>query len=63
MTLVFRSLFLAFLAMLAMCMIMIDTGATSQADAVDTYIAEQMQKDNIPGLSVAVVKGGKIAKA
>lgn len=33
------------------------------ADKVDDYISGQMQKQHIPGLSLAVVRGGKILKA
>jgi CubicO group peptidase (beta-lactamase class C family) len=34
----------------------------ARADAVDTYIAEQMRDQHIPGLSLAIVKDGKIVK-
>src|SRR4028119_424601 len=63
MTLLFRSLLLALSAMLATCMITTEISAATPSDAVDNYIVEQMKKDNIPGLSLAVVKGGKIVKA
>lgn len=35
----------------------------ARADAVDDYINEQMRKRHIPGLSLAVVKDGKVVKA
>jgi D-alanyl-D-alanine carboxypeptidase len=37
--------------------------ATAFADDVDDYIKVQMQKRHIPGLSLAVVKDGKVLKA
>jgi len=37
--------------------------APARADAVDDYIAEQMRQRHIPGLSLAVVKDGKLVKA
>ncbi len=36
---------------------------TVHADAVDDYIATQMQRQHIPGLSLAVVREGKVVKA
>jgi CubicO group peptidase (beta-lactamase class C family) len=35
----------------------------ARADAVDDYIEKQMQRQHIPGLSLAVVKDGKVIKA
>ena len=35
----------------------------ARADAVDDYINEQMRQRHIPGLSLAVVKDGKVVKA
>ena len=35
----------------------------ARADAVDDYIQAEMKKQNIPGLSLAVVKDGKVVKA
>ena len=35
---------------------------SAQADRVDTYIAAQMKKQEIPGLALAVVREGKIKK-
>jgi CubicO group peptidase (beta-lactamase class C family) len=37
--------------------------AMARADAVDDYIQAEMKKRHIPGLSLAVVKDGKIVKA
>ena len=34
-----------------------------RADKVDDYVKAEMQKQHIPGLSLAVVKDGKIIKA
>jgi D-alanyl-D-alanine carboxypeptidase len=36
--------------------------AAAAADSVDDYVAAQMQKRHIPGLSLAVVKDGKVVK-
>ena len=33
------------------------------ADEVDDYVAAQMRRKHIPGLSLAVVKDGKLLKA
>jgi CubicO group peptidase (beta-lactamase class C family) len=63
MALLFRSLLFALSAMLATCTTTTDSSAATPSDAVDNYIVEQMKKDNIPGLALAVVKGGKIVKA
>src|SRR5437660_12772609 len=37
--------------------------ALAQADPVDEFVKAEMQKRRIPGLSIAVVKNGKIVKA
>ena len=41
------------------------TAATlaAQADKVDEFIAAEMKRQNVPGLSLAVIKDGKIVKA
>jgi D-alanyl-D-alanine carboxypeptidase len=36
--------------------------ATALADSVDDYVVSQMQKRHIPGLSLAVIKDGKVVK-
>ena len=33
------------------------------ADEIDDYVAKQLERQNIPGLSLAVVKNGKVIKA
>ena len=35
----------------------------AQSDKIDDFIRSEMQKQNIPGLSLAVIKDGKIIKA
>jgi CubicO group peptidase (beta-lactamase class C family) len=35
---------------------------SARADAIDDYLQRQMQKNHIPGLSLAVVRNGKIVK-
>jgi CubicO group peptidase (beta-lactamase class C family) len=37
--------------------------ATTKADQVDHYLRDQMAKNHIPGLAVAVVRDGKVIKA
>src|SRR5690349_8246722 len=34
-----------------------------RADSVDTYVERQLKAQNVPGLSLAVVRGGKVEKA
>lgn len=48
---------LAFTALLLFCL-----HASALADSVDDYVVSQMQKRHIPGLSLAVIKDGKIVK-
>jgi CubicO group peptidase (beta-lactamase class C family) len=43
--------------------LVITTCVAAHADPVDDYVREQMQKLHIPGLSIAVVKEGKLIKA
>jgi CubicO group peptidase (beta-lactamase class C family) len=38
------------------------TAATARADAVDDYVNAQLAQQHIPGLSLAVVRGGKAVK-
>jgi CubicO group peptidase (beta-lactamase class C family) len=40
----------------------IQSSVRAQADKVDEYIAAEMQKQAIPGLSLAVVKAGEIIR-
>lgn len=37
--------------------------STVRADQLDKFITEQIQKRKIPGLSLAVIKDGKVIKA
>lgn len=46
-----------------MCALVLLLSVAVRADKVDEYIKAEMQKQRIPGLSVAVVKEGKIIKA
>jgi D-alanyl-D-alanine carboxypeptidase len=51
----------------AFCLLLLTTSASAvdaraQADKVDEYIEAEMLKQHIPGLSVAVVQGGKVVK-
>ena len=47
--------------MLVVCLLL--CGLMAQADRVDDYIKAQMQNQHIPGLSLAVVRDGKVVKA
>ena len=37
--------------------------STARADSLDTFINEQIKQRKIPGLSIAVIKDGKVIKA
>jgi D-alanyl-D-alanine carboxypeptidase len=53
-------------ALLTFVLCLAATGAASvpsRADKVDDYVRAEMQKQSIPGLSLAVVKDGKVVKA
>lgn len=43
--------------------LLVSTALCAQADDVDSYVQAQMQKRHIPGLSLAVVRDGKVIKA
>jgi len=46
------------------CVLLVWFGAASfAADEIDNYIVAQLKRQNIPGLSLAVVKNGKVIKA
>ena len=47
---------------LALVLILTVTGI-ARADPTDDFIREEMKRQNIPGLSIAIVKDGKIVKA
>jgi D-alanyl-D-alanine carboxypeptidase len=46
----------------ALVLLLAATGA-ARADKVDDYVKAEMQKQHVPGLSLAVIKDGKIIKA
>ena len=48
---------------LALVLLMLIGSCFSQADEVDDYVNRQMRRHHIPGLSLAVVKDGKVIKA
>ncbi|MGI8782573.1 MAG: serine hydrolase domain-containing protein [Acidobacteriota bacterium] len=47
---------------LVICLLCQPGNAAGGSDKVDTYISQQMAKHQIPGLSLAVVKNGKVLK-
>jgi len=47
---------------IALCLLALASTTTAQADPTDDYIAAQMRSQNIPGLSLAIIKDGKIVK-
>ena len=50
------------ITVLALVLVVAASGAV-RADKIDDYLRAEMQKQNVPGLSLAVVKDGKIIKA
>jgi CubicO group peptidase (beta-lactamase class C family) len=54
-----RSLALALLGLA----VFVASSVSAQSDKVDEYVKSEMQKRNIPGLSLAVVRGGEILHA
>ncbi|MGH9837753.1 MAG: serine hydrolase domain-containing protein [Blastocatellia bacterium] len=50
------------ISMIAIVLLLLQS-ITVRADKVDEYVKAEMQKQRIPGLSIAVVKEGKIVKA
>jgi CubicO group peptidase (beta-lactamase class C family) len=44
-------------------LLLLTLAMTVRADRIDDYIRKQMQRQHIPGLSLAVVKDGKVIKA
>jgi CubicO group peptidase (beta-lactamase class C family) len=48
---------------LAVALLLCASAAPTRADDVDKYVREQMAKRHIPGVSVAVVRDGKLVKA
>ncbi|MGH9768795.1 MAG: serine hydrolase domain-containing protein [Blastocatellia bacterium] len=51
-----------YLSLFAILLLLLQTTAV-RADKVDDYVKAEMQKQRIPGLSLAVVKEGKVIKA
>jgi D-alanyl-D-alanine carboxypeptidase len=49
--------------LLAVFGVLLGAGVRAGADEVDRYVEAQMRKRHVPGLSLAVVRGGKIVKA
>lgn len=43
--------------------LVVGAGSTLRADVIDDYIKGHMQADHVPGLSLAVVKDGKVVRA
>ena len=38
-------------------------GTTTQQDSIDIFIINQMKQQGIPGLSIGIIKNGKVIKA
>src|SRR6185295_9129904 len=51
-----------YLAFIAMLLLFLSASPVLRADEVDDYLKAQMEKNHIPGLSVAIVRNGKITK-
>jgi CubicO group peptidase (beta-lactamase class C family) len=47
----------------AVCLLAVALATAAYADATDDFIAAQMRSQNIPGISLAIIKDGKIVKA
>jgi CubicO group peptidase (beta-lactamase class C family) len=52
-----------YVLILALASLSFHVPASAHADAVDDYLAEQMRQRHIPGLSLAIVRDGKVVKA
>jgi CubicO group peptidase (beta-lactamase class C family) len=46
----------------ALCVLVVATTTAAHADPTDDFVTAQMRSQNIPGLSLAVIKDGKIVK-
>jgi CubicO group peptidase (beta-lactamase class C family) len=55
--------FVASLLVLALCWLPKTLVAAEAGDAIDAYLEDQIQTRHIPGLSLAIVKDGKVVKA
>lgn len=47
----------------AVCVVLVASATAAHADPTDDFITAQMRSQNIPGLSLAILKDGKIVKA
>jgi CubicO group peptidase (beta-lactamase class C family) len=47
----------------ALCVALVATATAAHADPTDDFITAQMRSQNIPGLSLAILKDGKIVRA
>ena len=47
----------------ALCVVLVVSATAAHADPTDDFITAQMRDQNIPGLSLAVLKDGKIVKS
>lgn len=61
-TLIIKTISKTVRTLYALCLL-ISLVSTIRADAIDDYIRTEMRTQNIPGVSVAVIKDGKIIKA
>src|SRR5688500_3235355 len=50
-------------SMIGLACLMLAVDARAQADKVDEYIEAEMRRQHIPGLSLAIVHGGKVVKS
>jgi CubicO group peptidase (beta-lactamase class C family) len=50
-------------SVLPWCLLALAVSGELQADAIDTYVEAQRQAQHIPGVSIAVVRGGQVVKA
>lgn len=48
---------------LGLTLLLLIAATRSSADAVDDYLARELRRQHIPGLSVAVIKDGRVVKA
>ena len=46
----------------ALCVVLVVSATAAHADPTDDFITAQMRSQNIPGISLAIIKDGKIVK-
>ena len=46
----------------ALCVLVVATTTAAHADPTDDFVTAQMRSQNVPGLSLAVIRDGKIVK-